>query len=202
MPVKDGFETTREIRQQLNAVQTASTRRPVVVALTANAMKEDQQRCLDAGMDDYLSKPVAKEKLAAVLKRWICTILASEEAIASKQEVAITDTTSLVLDWEHLHQLSEGNTEFELELLQMFVEDARTQLEALAVAIAAKDFQQVTRVAHHLKGASGNVGATAMQLLAEKLEQLAHQQQFGGATDLLADLAQFLHRLQAFLERK
>ena len=200
MPIKDGFETTREIRQQIDAVQTASgPRRPVIVALTANAMKEDQQRCLDAGMDDYLSKPVAKEKLAAVLKRWTCTILAPEGAIASQQEVPTPDATSLILDWEHLHQLSEGNTEFELELLQMFVEDAQPQLETLAVAIAAKDVQQVMWVAHYIKGASGNVGATAMYLSSEKLEQLAHQQQFEGATDLLADLTQFLHRLQAFL---
>ncbi len=203
MPVQDGFETTREIRrrQQTEPLPTQRSRCPIVVALTANAMKEDQQRCLDAGMDDYLSKPVAKEKLAAVLKRWTCTILAPEEAIASQQEPT-TDATSLMLDWEHLHQLSEGNSEFELELLQMFVEDAQPQLETLAVAIAAKDVQQAMWVAHYLKGASGNVGATGMYLSAEKLEQLARQQQFEGATDLLANLTQFIHRLQAFLSSR
>ena len=67
MPILDGLETTREIQRRPESY-FASRRRPVVVAMTANAMKEDRQSCLDAGMDDYLSKPVSQEKLAAVLE--------------------------------------------------------------------------------------------------------------------------------------
>ena len=69
MPIKDGFETAREIHRRSNC-GFANGRRPVVVAMTANAMKEDQQKCLDVGMDDYLTKPVLKANLAVVLEHW------------------------------------------------------------------------------------------------------------------------------------
>jgi hypothetical protein len=76
MPILDGWETTRKIHHwQSNLF--ASGRRPIVVAMTANAMKEDQQSCLDAGMDDYLSKPVSKEKLAMVLEHWSRVLITS-----------------------------------------------------------------------------------------------------------------------------
>ena len=200
MPVQDGFETTREIRRRQQAEPpTSRLRCPVVIALTANAMKEDQQRCLDAGMDDYLSKPVSKEKLATVLERWSRNLLTPEVTIIPESAVSTTDVPALDLNWEHLHQLSEGNREFELELLQMFVEDTQTHLETLEVAIATNDCQQVMRAAHHLKGSSGNAGVTAMYISAEKLEQLADRQQLEGAIALLADLNQFFDRLRTFL---
>ena len=69
MPILDGLETTKVIHSWQES-RFASLRRPVVVAMTANAMKEDKQMCLDAGMDDYLSKPVIKEKLLVTLERW------------------------------------------------------------------------------------------------------------------------------------
>lgn len=203
MPLLDGFETTREIRLRQDC-STASPRRPVVVAMTANAMKQDQQRCLDAGMDDYLSKPVLKDKLAQVLERWSRIFLTTESAINSPTQISPTDANSLdlPLDWEHLHQLSEGNVEFELELLQMFVEDTHSHLEVTKAAIAANDFQLLEQEAHHLKGTSANAGATAMHLAAEKLEQLIRIQQISGATDLVSELEEFVNRIQEFLISK
>ena len=84
MPILDGLETTREIRR-LPLTSFAKNQQPVVIAITANAMKEDQQICLDAGMDDYLSKPVAKDKLAAMLELWSQKILKTQEIIISKE---------------------------------------------------------------------------------------------------------------------
>ncbi|MBW4575952.1 MAG: response regulator [Aphanothece sp. CMT-3BRIN-NPC111] len=74
MPVMDGFEATRQIRQRQES-SFASGHPPVIIAMTANAMKEDEQRCLDAGMNDYMSKPVSKDKLAAMLQHWTQKIL-------------------------------------------------------------------------------------------------------------------------------
>ncbi|TVP61152.1 MAG: response regulator [Nodularia sp. (in: Bacteria)] len=180
MPILDGLETTREIRRLLE-------RQPVIIAMTANAMKQDQQNCLNAGMNDYLSKPVKKEKLAAVLEHWSQVILTANVNI------------ELAIDWEHLHQLSENNTEFELELLQIFVEDSQLHLEATKAAIATNDFPQLAREAHHLKGASANIGAIFIQQAAEKLEQMSHEHKCVGTTELIAELEGFIQEIKVFL---
>ncbi|MEH1845775.1 MAG: GAF domain-containing protein [Nostoc sp.] len=200
MPVLDGFETTKEIHCWQES-SFASSRRPVVIAMTANAMKEDQQMCLDAGMDDYLSKPVIKEKLAATLERWGSVIFRAKEIAAAEQTASTTDVSSvnLPIDWERLHQLSENNPEFELELLQIFVEDIQPRLEVMKIAIASHDFEQLAREAHQIKGASANVGATIMHLAAEKLEQLAQNQERRGTTNLILELEEFVKRIQEFL---
>ncbi|MEH2196124.1 MAG: response regulator [Nostoc sp.] len=203
MPVLDGLETTKEIHrwQESNFV---SSRRPIVIAMTANAMKEDQQMCLDAGMDDYLSKPVMKEKLAAALQRWGSVIFEAKEIYALEQKLSITDagTVNLPIDWERLHQLSENNLEFELEILQIFVEDMQLRLEVIKIAIATHDFGQIGQEAHQIKGASANIGATAMHLAAEKLEQLASNQERRGTGNLILELEEFVKRIQEFLECK
>ena len=201
MPVLDGFETTKEIHRWQES-SFASSRRPIVVAMTANAMKEDQQMCLDAGMDDYLSKPVTKQKLAAALERWGSLIFKAKEIAATEQTVSTTDVSSvdLPIDWERLHQLSENNPEFELELLQIFVEDVQPRLEVIRIAIAAHDFGQIAREAHQIKGASANVGATTMHLAAEKLEQLAYNQERRGTTNFISELEEFVKRIQKFLK--
>ncbi|MCL6754698.1 response regulator [Nostoc sp. CCCryo 231-06] len=200
MPVLDGLETTKEIHRWQES-SFASGRRPIVIAMTANAMKEDQQMCLDAGMDDYLSKPVMKEKLDAALQRWGNVIFMVKETDALEQKVSPTDTGSvnLPIDWERLHQLSENNPEFELELLQMFVEDMQPRLEIIKIAIASHDFDQIALQSHQIKGTSINMGATTMHLTAERLEQLAYNQERRGTTNLISDLEDFVKRIQEFL---
>ncbi|MEH2083477.1 MAG: GAF domain-containing protein [Nostoc sp.] len=194
MPILDGLETTKEIhRWQEDAF--ALGHRPVVIAMTANVMKEDEQTCLNAGMDDYLSKPVFKEKLAATLEHWTGAIVSKQEAGVYEQTVS----TDLLIDWEHLHQISGNDQEFELNLLQICVEDIKPRLEIIKAAIAADDFGQIVRETHHLKGASANIGATAMYLVAEKLEQLANDQDLKGTTNLILELEEFVNCIQYFL---
>ncbi len=86
-----------------------------------------------------------------------------------------------------------------MELLQIFVEDAQFHLEATKAAIATNDFQLLMREAHHLKGSSANVGAKAMRLTVEQLEQLARNQERRGTTQLISELEEFVNRLKAFL---
>ncbi|MEH2134897.1 MAG: GAF domain-containing protein [Nostoc sp.] len=194
MPILDGLETTKEIhRWQEGAF--ALRRRPVVIAMTANVMKEDEQMCLNAGMDDYLSKPVFKEKLAATLEHWTGVIASQQEATVYKQTVY----NDLAIDWEHLHRISGNDEEFELNLLQVCVEDIKPRLEKINAAIASYDFGQIAREAHHLKGASANIGATAMYLAADKLEQLAFHQERRGMNNSVSELEEFVNRIQDFL---
>ncbi|MFN6539516.1 MAG: response regulator [Nostoc sp. EkiNYC01] len=199
MPVLDGLETTKEIhRWQKNCF--VSGRRPVVIAMTANAMKEDQQMCIDAGMDDYLSKPVMKEKLAAVLDRWAMLIL-PKQTFVCELNISTTNVAlfELPIDWERLHQLSENNPEFEIELLEIFVDDIQPRIEIIKMAIAAQDFEQIAREAHQIKGASANMGITTMHLAAENLEQLARNQERRGTNQFILELEDFLKRIQEFL---
>ncbi|MBE9207786.1 response regulator [Nostoc sp. LEGE 06077] len=200
MPVLDGLETTKEIHRWYESY-FANRRRPVIIAMTANAMKEDKQLCLDAGMDDYLSKPVMKENLAAVLEHWsqflttITTEIPSDNAVSPDEE----NLDTLPIDWEHLHQLSENDSEFEEQLLDIFVKDMYVRLELTKEAIANSDFQQMAQQVHQIKGSSNNIGAKSMHLVAEKLEQLAVYQERRGSTELISELEYLVNRIQAFL---
>ncbi|WP_414515877.1 ATP-binding protein [Nostoc sp. PCC 9305] len=200
MPMLDGLETTKQIHRWPES-SFASGRRPVVIAMTANAMKQDKQMCLDAGMDDYLSKPVMKENLAATLEYWGNVIFKAKETATTEQTVSTTDVGSveLPIDWERLHQLSENNLEFELELLQIFVEDIQPRLEAIKIAIADCNFDQLALQVHQIKGSSANIGVTTMHLAAEKLEQLAINQERRGTINLIVELENFIKRIQEFL---
>ena len=202
MPILDGLKTTKVIRSRPIS-SFVNHRQPIVIAITANAMKEDQQSCLDAGMDDYFSKPITKDKLATLLELWSSRIIAGRVVTIPDPEPAFLMTnnplTDLPIDWQHLHQISDNDPEFELEILKVFVEDSLFHVEGIKAAITVNDFPQLAREAHHLKGSSGNVGATAMRKIAEELEQLSRKQSFVGAYELVLGLVDFINKIQAFL---
>lgn len=99
------------------------------------------------------------------------------------------------INWEHLHRLSDDSAEFEWELLQVFAEDSCAYLAHLKQAIAQRDFWQIERDAHHIKGASANVGATSIQEAAAAIEQQARAQQLGDSDRWLARLETALEQL-------
>jgi histidine phosphotransfer protein HptB len=104
------------------------------------------------------------------------------------------------INLEYLHQISDGDEEFELELLNLFVEDAVTHLDAAKLAIAATDYHNLEREAHHLKGSSGNVGAEQMHAIASALEQQALKSLLDGATDKISLLEAHLQTIKAFID--
>lgn len=113
------------------------------------------------------------------------------------------DSTShsapLQIDWEHLHHLSDGSSEFELELLQLFNEDTQTQIELLKEAIATENFRTIEEAAHHIKGAASNVGTVSIQAIATEIERQARQKQTATMNALTSELERLLHQLQVFL---
>ncbi|PPS41426.1 PAS domain S-box protein [Chroococcidiopsis sp. TS-821] len=199
MPILDGIAATLEIRRWEKS-RLASQRQPIIIAMTANAMQEDRQKCLDVGMNDYLSKPVIKEKLATVLERWNCHLKSIEtEQI---ETIARDDSLESLINWQQLYQLSEGSKEFEIELLQMFVEDTQARLEILKAAIANADLQKIEQQAHHLKGASANVGIIPVQKVAATLEQRMRDRDMTGADQLVTEIEEFHKQIQDFLRQQ
>ena len=185
MPILDGYSTSRQIRV-LEAAEGYSAAKVIIIALTANAMEEDRERCLASGMDDYLSKPVRKEDLAKKLSHWgqvfatrISTKLDStvEDCLlnihsASNQEQSVTNPELIIeIDWEYLEEISSGNNDFKQELLQAFVSSMPEHIEALEIAISQQDYDKVVHEAHFIKGSSTAIGVTGVAKRASILEE-------------------------------
>ncbi len=177
MPKLDGYATTRKIREQ-----EGDLRHTIVIALTASAMQEDLELAMAAGMDDFLSKPVRKDELAAKIAEHtqLLTIdnperlaiqAARTEAVGQIPERGRTDATEVPVDLNYLHDISENNPEFERSILQVFVRNNYQQLEIVRTALAQRDFATLKHHIHEIKGASANVGAVAIEQLALELER-------------------------------
>ena len=106
----------------------------------------------------------------------------------------------LAIDWNQLTQLSEGNREFEMELMKLFFVETKTLLTLLADSIALQDIRQVEYIGHQLKGSSGNMGFRAMSQIADQLEQQARQQNLSLASSLLQELTHWMLEIQNFIE--
>ena len=169
MPGMDGCETTRRLR----AKETEGTRLPVV-AVTANALDSERQRCLEAGMDAVLTKPVALAALQATLSQWIGPAArgVSGELV---DEAVIAPLRGL---------LGEGFA----GLLETYLQDTPARLERIATAIREQDGKTVAVEAHAIKGASQNLGARRMLSLSKQLEMQAEGGDEARLTALLADL--------------
>ena len=215
MPVMDGYGATQAIRGWESQAMEPKNR-IIIIAMTASDLPQDRERAIAAGMDDFISKPVRRNALAAILQRWSQLLLAAQTETPFPQ-VSGTPTDKLNsdaagsnllqtcaaldhLDLEHLHLLSDNSPEFELELLQLFVTDCTSQLEQLHQAIATQNLCLVNQTAHHIKGASANVGAKVMQFAADQIETWAYQKHLDTTEPLLGELATSLRHIKEWVE--
>ncbi|WP_353084773.1 ATP-binding protein [Stenotrophomonas sp.] len=180
MPVVDGYDATRRWRAHETAQGAA---RLPIVAMTANAMAGDRERCLQAGMDDYLSKPINRETLQAVLARWgnvVADVVADETAQAPSHATTPVppgppssmrdETPAAVLDQDVLDELLEVIGEDTARIIGVFLEDTPPLIRQLQDASVAADLDQLRALAHSLKSASANVGAMALSSAAWRIE--------------------------------
>jgi signal transduction histidine kinase/HPt (histidine-containing phosphotransfer) domain-containing protein len=164
MPIMDGFAATNEIRRQ-----DGTARHTTIIAMTANALDGDMERCLAAGMDDYLSKPVKLDVLCLKMKQW-SKPLDSEKGLSQGNEPA-QHVRCGIIDQEQIASLRKiRKPNFVAELIDLYLNEATFDLNALLKAVMSNDVMEIKRLAHHLRGSSANIGATQMAALCELLE--------------------------------
>lgn len=193
MPDLDGFAATAAIRDQERAASAdpENPRRLPIIAMTAAAMPGDQEACLAAGMDDYLSKPADLEHLRRIIERWIPFPTSTHDA-----HVTTDGPPGLISSvQERLRQLQRGTKqEHVAELIDIFLTEMPRMFSALRMAIEEADAAMLQLTAHRLKGSSANVGAHVLSGLCEQLEQL------GGAATT-TDAGAWLRQIETELAR-
>ncbi|MEQ1485046.1 response regulator [Methyloglobulus sp.] len=178
MPVLDGYETTAAIR---NREQQSGSARQVIVALTAHAVTGEREKCLAAGMDDYLSKPIRRNQLATILATWLGTAtafvageLSTDTDIAAKTEKPMPDKVwDEALALKHL----DGDKELLTDMIGLFLEEIPGQLAKLHDACNQNDLFELTNVAHAIKGSVGHFCADAVTESAAQLERASRHKE-------------------------
>jgi CheY-like chemotaxis protein/HPt (histidine-containing phosphotransfer) domain-containing protein len=163
MPELDGYRATAAIRESKAGRDAHLT----VVAMTAHALKGDRERCLAAGMDDYLSKPLRPNDLDAVLERW----LRAAPAGAAAPAPAAAEPDDALVDEERMRVFREDYPEIVEQLVDLFVDSTPPLLTDLRSAVQDGDAEAVRRTAHKLKGSCQNIGAARLAALAAAIEK-------------------------------
>jgi CheY-like chemotaxis protein len=217
-PIMDGYEATQAIR--LLEKQHQIPTHVVIIAMTANAMQADRERCLAIGMDDYISKPVHKEVLAAKLTHWTESIygtrgqviqgdryiqsnlpesyqLPESKAVHPLKEFASkTASASDLVDWNYLNQVCSDDRELAYQFLEMLVTSLPIHLATLEVAIRDQNYHTVAQEAHYIKGSGASVGVNIIHILAARLEEQAAKQLFHQAESIVAEIKLTLQQIE------
>jgi CheY-like chemotaxis protein len=203
MPEMDGLEATRRIRDSQSAVLDHNI---PIIAMTANAMRGDRERCLAAGMNDYVSKPVEPQTLAGVLKRWLPMDLpaAGTKAATSEntQNAPAGEKQTPVFDKTALMRRLMGDEELATIIMAGFLEDIPLQIQTLKDYLDAGDAAGVERQAHTIKGASANIGGEALRGLAFGMEKSGKSGDLTAIQERMGELEAAFERLREVLKKE
>jgi PAS domain S-box-containing protein len=197
MPEMDGYEATVEIRRREQGLSS----RTVIIAMTAHALEGEREKCLDAGMDDYLSKPVKSDVLQRKLEQWLKPTdessphEGSSEASVVDKDISSTLDLSVLAGFREIQQA--GKPDLVTELIDLFLEDSAVQHKVLREALADNNTKEARRLAHLLKGSSANIGAGPMAALYDSLEKTEFKN--GESGSLLVKLDQEFERVSKAL---
>ncbi len=211
MPELDGFQAAQKIRRW----ETSQNQHIPIIALTANAMTGDREKCLDAGMDDYLSKPFTQEQLFDVCKKWISLETKTKHDLTKKKKAGLTRTQQLKgspiaeLDPTALNNIRalqrDDGPDILAKIVNLYLKNAPPLLEKIQEATATGNAQLLRGTAHSLKSSSANVGATKLAELCSELETMGRDKTLDDAMSTLGilefEFESVCHALQVELDR-
>ena len=175
MPEMDGFEATKRIRER---EERLNAKRVPIIALTANAMNQDREDCLNAGMDDYLSKPYGRLQVRDLLNRWVRQTAPAQAHTDSLADAA-TAAGGQVLERRALDAIRALQTDDATDLLErlinLYLSDSPKLMRQLKEAAMANNLPEVVRIAHTLRSSSANLGAMGLSRLCQDLEMAARR---------------------------
>jgi CheY-like chemotaxis protein/nitrogen-specific signal transduction histidine kinase/HPt (histidine-containing phosphotransfer) domain-containing protein len=214
MPEMGGLEATRAIRaRQQQRAQFPNFKSPIIiVAMTASAMVGDREKCLEAGMDDYIAKPVRIEDIRKILERWGAKAAGSEPLFrpgpaaqaaataAPKTAPAPAPAEEPPVEMERLLDFADGNQENLRELATLYLSQTGRQLEQLEAAVQANAPEEVRRVAHSCAGASATCGVRKLVPLLKDLEKQGYEGKLNDANRRYQEIACEFERVKRFLE--
>ncbi|HEY9712900.1 MAG TPA: response regulator, partial [Chroococcales cyanobacterium] len=208
MPVMGGTQASRQIRDceseqpSGEAASAVERKRIPIIAMTADTLERDRERCEQAGMDDYLSKPVTLEQLKSTLARHIKIDDAAAQSLttgARKQSKAQQVLTEKFFDASHL--CDEYGDETAVRMLQLFLKRTPELLEVMEQEVQSADFDRLRASAHELKGSCLVVQIESMSSLSRALEEAAETKNGAATSDILVDLKRKFATVRGLLEQ-
>ncbi len=188
MPILDGLSAITQIRaEEANRTAQRGAGRVPILAVTAHALPGDREKCVAAGADDYLTKPIRAEALAETLQRWVRGDVTERFGFAS-------------IDHEVLDELRGLGIDFFRELVGIFITDAPMRIERMKNALTGGDGRELAQQAHALKGSAGNLAATRVQQLASDIEARARAGELDTVSRLLEEIQREFTAVRLFLE--
>ena len=192
MPEMDGFEATARIRE----IEEKKGDHTPIIAMTAHAMKGDRERCIEAGMDDYVPKPISSEALLNAIR-----MLVPERPGPKKEKSPVIENAKSVFDKNALIKAFDNDWDFLKEVIDMFIADYPQMLKNIHDAIQTKDAPALQRTAHALKGMLGNFQVESATKKAYNLEKMGTEGNLEQAADIYTQLSTELDSLESmFLE--
>jgi signal transduction histidine kinase/CheY-like chemotaxis protein/HPt (histidine-containing phosphotransfer) domain-containing protein len=215
MPVLDGYQATQKIRDwEIN--QHQQTTQTPIIALTAHALDNDREKCLDAGMSDYVCKPFRKQHILDTLQQWIPHRLITEQQPsigsilgntdnnpskpASKQPSMPPALNKSIID--EIKAMADGESDFFGELKQCFTHDFSLGLETLQTAYQQNNAEKVRATVHGMKSTSGHLGAMKLSALCAELEEISKQHTLDKADLLIEKMKSEYQRVSLALEHE
>jgi CheY-like chemotaxis protein/HPt (histidine-containing phosphotransfer) domain-containing protein len=182
MPEMDGYEATQEIR---NPQSHISNHQIPIIAMTANAMQGDRDKCLEAGMNDYVSKPISPESLVTALDKW----LPNDNKKTRPESTSKGESDEpAVFDYDGMMKRLMGDSKFAHQITGIFMSDMIKQINKLKQTIHDGDCKTIEFCAHTMKGAAGNIGTDRFRNIAAHIEDAAHSEELTTAAMHIPEL--------------